>query len=191
MILSLCTATSLEAAIELTPRLNAGVEYTDNFFLTNDNPGSEKESEWITTISPGLTLDITGRAAGLSINYDPVYNMYDKYSDRDYWSHAANLTGTWQTTRHLSMEIVNDYLYTEDPIDEEDLTIRRSRNPYTRNTTSARIDYLFGAENTAYVDGLYSFLENEDPAIDDSVRYGGGGRFYLLDKHQMGIRIGG
>jgi hypothetical protein len=170
------------AAVEVTPRLRTGVEYTDNFFLTNDDPGTEKESEWTTTISPGITLDLTGRNAGLSLSYDPSYIMYDKYSDRDYWQHAANLTGNWQTTRHLGMELTHDYLRTEDPIDEEDLTIRRGRNLYTRNTTSARIDYQFGAENSAYVDGLYSFLENEDPTVEDSERYGGStGDSYWFD----------
>ncbi len=173
LFILLCMTTSLSAEIRLTPRVSSGVEYTDNFFLTNDNPGSEKESEWITAISPGVTLDITSRAADLSLSYDPSYIMYDNYSDRDYWSHAASLIGNWRTTRHLNMELTHDYLKTEDPIDEEDLTVRRGRNPYTRNTTGARIDYQFGADNTAYIDGLYSFLENEDPAIEDSDRYGG------------------
>ena len=190
MILFLCTTTNLHAEIRLTPRLSSGVEYTDNFFLTNDNPGSEKESEWITTITPGVTLDITGRTADLSLSYDPRYTMYDKYSDRDYWSHAAGLIGTWRTTRHLNMELTHDYLKTEDPIDEDDLTIRRGRNPYTRNTTSARIDYQFGADNTAYVDGLYSFLENEDPTIEDSERYGGSAGVIYWFNIRWGIDLG-
>ena len=178
------------AAMQITPRVSAGVEYTDNFFLTNDNPGSEKESEWITAISPGVTLDITGRTADLSLSYDPAYTMYDKYSDRDYWSHVVGLIGTWRTTRHLNMELTHDYLKTEDPIDEEDLTIRRGRNPYTRNTTGARIDYQFGADNTAYVDGLYSFLENEDPAIEDSERYGGSAGVTYWFNIRWGIDLG-
>ena len=190
LFIFLCTTTNLRAEIRLTPRVSAGVEYTDNFFLTNDNPGSEKESEWITTISPGVTLDITGRTADLSLSYDPTYTMYDKYSDRDYWSHAAGLIGNWRTTRHLNMELTHDYLKTEDPIDEDDLTIRRGRNPYTRNTTGARIDYQFGADNTAYIDGLYSFLENEDPTIEDSDRYGGSAGVTYWLNIRWGVEVG-
>lgn len=168
-----CAGADLHAEVRLFPRLNTGVEYTDNFFLTNDDAGSEQESEWITTITPGLTLDITGRSAGLSLSYDPSYTMYNRYSESDYWQHAANLTADWQTTRHLDMALTNDYLKTEDPIDTEDLTIRRGRQPYTRNTTNARVDYRFGDDNTAYIDGLYGLLENQDPTIEDSWRYGG------------------
>ena len=178
------------AAVLITPRVSAGVEYTDNFFLTNDNPGSEKESEWITAISPGITVDFTGRNADLSLSYDPIYTMYDKYSDRNYWSHAAGLIGTWRTTRYLNMELTHDYLKTEDPIDEDDLTIRRGRNPYTRNTTGARIDYQFGADNTAYVDGLYSFLENEDPTIEDSKRFGGSAGIIYWFNIRWGVDLG-
>jgi hypothetical protein len=178
------------AAMNITPRLSTGVEYTDNFFLTNDNIGSEAESEWITAISPGVTVDITDRNASLALSYDPSYIMYDKYSDRDYWEHAVNLTGAWQPTRHLGVELVNDYLRTEDPIDEEDLTIRRGRNLYTRNTSSARIDYQFGAENEAYVDGLYSFLENEDPTLEDSERFGGSAGVIYWFNVRWGIDLG-
>lgn len=171
--LLICFSQSGHAALEITPRLSSGVEYTDNFFLTNDNPGSEKESEWITSISPGLTVDLVGRRVGLSLSYDPAYIMYDKYSDRDYWEHAANATGTWQITRHTNMELSYDYLRTEDPIDEEDLTIRRGRNLYERHTSGARVDYHFGEENIVYADGNYSYLENEDTTIEDSQEYGG------------------
>ena len=191
IFLILVTAAVSNAEISLSPRIRAGIEYTDNFFLTNDNPGSEKESEWTTTISPGVTLDMLARTASLSLSYDPTYNMYDTYSDRNYWSHAVNLAGSWQTTKDLSMQATHTYLYTEDPIDEDDLTLRRRDNPYTRNTTTARIDYRFGAENTVYMDGLYSFLENEDPAIQDSDRAGGSAGMTYWVNIRWGIDLGG
>ena len=169
----LCFSQSGHAALEITPRLSSGVEYTDNYFLTNDNPGSEKESEWTTFISPGITVDIVGRQLGLSLSYDPSYTMYDRYSDRDYWEHAASATGSWQVTRHTNLALSYDYLRTEDPIDEEDLTIRRGRNLYQRHTAGARVDYHFGQENMVYADGNYSYLDNEDTTIEDSQEYGG------------------
>jgi hypothetical protein len=173
LLLSLCTATSLHAAIEITPRISAGAEYTDNVRLVSDD-FAEPESDTITSISPGITIDFSGRSAGLSLSYDPSYvNYYDDSYD-DYWSHAAAADGWWQAGRNTRFSLTHAFLYTEDPIDNDDLTIRRSRNPYTRNTTSARIDHQFGSENTVYADGLYSFLENDDPTIEDSQYYGGG-----------------
>ena len=173
VILSLSTTTYIEAAIEITPRLSAGVEYTDNVRLVSDD-FAEPDSDTITSISPGITIDISGRSAGLSLSYDPSYVNYHDDSYDDYWRHAATADGWWQAGRNTRLSLTHAFLYTEDPIDNDDLTIRRSRNPYTRNTTSARIDHQFGAENTVYANGLYSFLENDDPTIEDSQYYGGG-----------------
>ena len=163
---------NLGAEVRLFPRINTGVEYTDNLFLSNDNIGSEPVSEWITTITPGITMDITGRNAGISLSYDPGYTLYNRYSDYDYWRHAASFTGEWQPTRHLDLALTDDFLKTEDPVDPEDLTVRRGRDAYTRNTTAARADYRFGAENSTFFEGSYHFLDNEDPAIEDSWRSG-------------------
>ncbi len=169
-----CLSVNGHAGVEITPRIRGGIEYTDNYFLSNDNPGSEKESEWITSVSPGLGIDITGRALDLSLNYEPSYTMYDKYSDNNYWEHAADVTGTWRVTRHTEASLDYAFLRTEDPIDEEDLTIRRERDPYDRHTAEARIDYFFGAENSLYALGDYSRLDNEDPTMEDSSEYGAG-----------------
>ena len=188
-MLLMCHTMIGHAAIEITPRLTTGVDYTDNYSLANDNPGSEAESEWITRISPGLSVDMDGRHLGLSLNYDPSYTMYDRYSDRDYWEHAASATGTWQATRYMGMTLSYDFSRTEDPIDEEDLTIRRGRNVYDRHRSEARIDYRFGAENTLYALGNYGNLKNEDTTIQDSEEYGGGAGMVYWFNIQWGIDL--
>lgn len=188
-MLLMCRPMIGHAAIEITPRLTTGVDYTDNYSLANDNPGSEAESEWITRISPGLSVDMDGRHLGLSLNYDPSYTMYDRYSDRDYWEHAASATGTWQATRYMGMTLSYDFSRTEDPIDEEDLTIRRGRNVYDRHRSEARIDYRFGAENTLYALGNYGNLKNEDTTIQDSEEYGGGAGMVYWFNIQWGIDL--
>jgi hypothetical protein len=179
------------AVMKITPHLKTGVEYTDNFFLTNDDPGSRKESVWTTTVSPGLTLDMAGRSADLSLSYNPTYKMYDKYSDYDYWQHAANLTGNWQPTKHLSLQLTDAYLRSEDPIAQGDLTIRRSRQPYTSNSTNAHVSRQFGPDDTLYADGLYTFLNNNDPSLEDSKRYGGSAGVTYWFNIRWGVDIGG
>ncbi|BBO67317.1 hypothetical protein DSCA_12470 [Desulfosarcina alkanivorans] len=171
--LSLCSTTYLHAAMEITPRLSAGVEYTDNVRLVSDD-FADTESDTITTITPGITIDLSGRTAGLALSYDASHVDYYDDSYDAYWSHAATADGWWQSGRNTRLSLTHAFLYTEDPIDNDDLTIRRSRNPYTRNSTSARIDHQFGADNTLYAEGLYSSLENDDPTIEDSQYYGGG-----------------
>ena len=186
-LLLLCRPISGYTAVEIIPRISSGVEYTDNYDLTNGNPGFEEESEWITSISPGVTVNLTGRQLGLSLSYDPSYTMYDEHSENDYWEQAANATGTWQVTRHLGATLSYDFLRSEDPIDEEDLTIRRGRNMYDRHTGEARIDYRFGAENSIYALGNYDYLENEDTTIEDSEEYGGGAGFIYWFNIRWGV----
>ena len=174
VFLLICNSLNGYAALDITPRLSSGVEYTDNYFLTNDNIGSEKESEWTYSVSPGISIDITGRGLGLSLSYDPSYTMYENYSENNYWEQNASAAGTWQATRHTNMSLSYDFSRTEDPIDEEDLTIRRNRNLYDRHTAEARIEYSFGSENSIFTFGNYECLENEDVTIEDNDEYGGG-----------------
>lgn len=152
------------AVTEITPRLSVGTEYTDNVRLTPENA----ESDYITTVTPGITIEFSGRTAGLALSYDPSHVNYYDDSYEDYWRHAANLQGWWQSGRNTRFELTNAFLRTEDPISEDDLTVRRTRNPYTRNTTNISIEQRFGAENVATAAFEHSILENEDPLIEDS-----------------------
>ncbi|WP_319409008.1 outer membrane beta-barrel protein [uncultured Desulfosarcina sp.] len=175
------------AFMEITPRVSAGAEYTDNVRLVPDNA----ESDVITTVTPGLTLDLSGRPAGLTLSYDPSYVDYADGTYEDYWRHRAAGTGWWQPVKSTRLELTDTFLKTEDPISDEDLTVRRTRNPYTRNTVTARADYQFGDENRAYVDGLHTFLENEDPTIEDSERFGGSAGVAYWFNVRWGVDVDG
>jgi hypothetical protein len=175
------------AAMEITPRVSAGAEYTDNVRLSPD----DTETDVITTVTPGITLDVSGRAAGLTLDYDPSYVSYADGTYDDYWRHLAKGSGWWQPVKSTRIELSDTYLKTEDPVSDDDLTVRQTRNPYTRNTASARLDYQFGGENRAYVDGLYTFLENEDPATEDSQRFGGSAGVAYWFNARWGVDIDG
>ena len=152
------------AAMEITPRVSAGAEYTDNVRLTPENT----DTDIITTVTPGITLEVSGKPAGLTLDYDPSYVSYADGTYEDYWRHLASGLVWWQPVKSTRVELSDTYLKTEDPISDDDLTVRRTRNPYTRNTAAARVDHQFGGDNRAYVDGQYILLENQDPSIEDS-----------------------
>jgi hypothetical protein len=44
----------------------------------------------ISTVTPGITLDITGRPAGLTLIYAPSFVTYADDSYDDYWRHQAS-----------------------------------------------------------------------------------------------------
>jgi len=166
-VLIVCWPNHGHAAVLVTPRLSVGTEYTDNVRLEPENT----ESDYITTVTPGVTVDFSGRTAGLALDYDPSYVNYLDDSYDSYWRHAANLDGWWQRGRHTRFALTDAFLKTEDPISDDDLTVRRTRNPYTRNTAAVSVEHRFGSNNIAIAKFEHSMLENEDPLIDDSETY--------------------
>ncbi len=115
-----------------------------------------------------MTLDLLAKHAGLRLDYDPSYRVYEKNSYDDYWQHVANGTAYAQLSKSARVEISDTFLKTENPISEEDFTIRRGQQAYYRNTSSARYDQQFGREDRFGLSYTYSFLKNKDPDVEDS-----------------------
>lgn len=155
------------ATMEITPRLSAGSYFTDNVQLEPDNT----ESDYISTITPGINFNLYGRNAGLALSYDPSYVHYANDTYDAYWRQVGTVEGWWQPGRHTHIALTNNFLSTEDPISNEDLTVRTGRNPYTRNRSNISLEQQFGAESTFRVAFEHGILDNEDPTNYDSQRY--------------------
>ena len=181
-IVTACTfflTTSITFAYQFTftPRISVSQEYTDNYFLTDSN----KEHEYITTISPGFTAQILGKNSGAELLYDPEYAKYDKYDENDTWRHTVGFSAWSDIARNTRIEITDSFLYTEDPLIDSDIatlltenpdasidsTIRRGREPYYRNTAGINLTHQFGRDDSFNLGYRYSFLENDDPELTD------------------------
>ena len=156
--------------MDFTPRISVSEEYTDNLDLDASN---EKE-DFITTVSPGFTLDIDARSSGLSVSYDAGYSFYDEYDEYDSWRHSASLTGWTELSRRSRLEVTDRFLYTEDPrddADEEDFTIRQNRNIYYTNSAGVSLTHRFGENDSIRLGYVYSILENDDETLEDNSRH--------------------
>lgn len=162
------------------PRISINEEYNDNIFLTD----TDKEYDFITSISPGFSIDCIGKISGFGISYDPQYTFYDRYSNYDTWRHNASLSAWTGLTKYTKLELNDSFIRTEDPLSEidnvivdvedyflEDNTIRRSREPYYSNTAGLNLTHQFGELDSLRLKYLYSILENEDPKIEDNIRH--------------------
>jgi len=180
---TLFLTTSITFGFQATfiPRISISEEYTDNLFLTDSN----KEHEYITTISPGFTAQILGKNSGAEISYDPEYAVYDEYDDYDGWRHSVELSGWSELSKNTRLEVSDSFLYTEDPMIDSDIaalraedpdvlidsTIRRNRQTYYTNTAGINLIHQFGRADSFNLGFVYSFLENDDPIYEDNERY--------------------
>lgn len=171
------------AAFRMTfsPRISLTEEYTDNFFLTEDN----EEDEYITIISPGFTVELLGQSKGAEISYDPEYVMYNEYSDYDGWRHLATFYGWLDMTRNTRLDIRDAFFKTddpnpraiddpgggEDPIIPADTTGRDGRETYYTNAASARLTHRFGQLDFFYIEYAHRILRNDDTQLEDSTAH--------------------
>ena len=171
LLLIALSGSSAAAAVTFYPRLSVETSYTDNVDLVPDN----EEHDFITTISPGFDLGLTGRKHESTLSYTPSWALYSRFSEYNEMRHNASLAAMQEITRSTRIELSNDYVYTEDPaydtedpISEVDTTVRRDREPYQSNSTDASLIHQFGPEDSIELGYRYYFLKNDDPRYEDS-----------------------
>ncbi|HWR91657.1 MAG TPA: outer membrane beta-barrel protein [Desulfobacterales bacterium] len=164
------------AQLLFTPRISVTQEYNDNIDLDRRN----KQDDFITTVSPGFTAELLGQTAGLSLSYDPAYLFYADNSDNDYWRHVLNARLWNDFSRSTRLEIQNNFLYSQDPLDDDDVEDqqgnivvrgndrRRAPDTYWRNRASARLNHRFGVEDRTYAQLVYGINEFDNPDDEDS-----------------------
>ena len=164
-----------------TPRISVSEEYTDNYFLTDDN----KVYEYITTISPAFTAQILWISSGAEISYAPSYAIYDRFNENDTLRHNAQFSGWTEIAKNTRLDVSDSFLLTEEPLSEEDIailqtedpsaqidtTIRRSRQTYYTNSARVNLTHQFGESNSINLGYFHGLLENEDPSIEDNERH--------------------
>ena len=177
----LITTNAFSLQYTFQPRVSVSEEYTSNVFLSED----DEKDDWITTVSAGFTARAIGKTGELEVSYDPGYRFYRDFDENDGWRHDAKLLGFSNLTKRTRVDIKNTFLYTQDPLEEEDIlalrdgnvvqegdtTVRKGRRTYYRNTAGTRVTHRFGKDDLVYAGFLYSFLRNRDPQEEDNDRY--------------------
>jgi len=153
--------------ITFTPRVSVNSEYTGNVDLTAEN----ETSDIITTLSPGFDFEASEKTRGVAISYEPGYSRYDKNSVYNTWRHSAQFSGWTGISKRTQLRLNNSFRRSEEPISEEDITIRRGRNPYFTNSASVNLTHQMGKTNSLSLGYVYSILENKAPDIEDSANY--------------------
>jgi hypothetical protein len=162
------------APLTFTPRVSVTEEYNDNIDLDR----KDKMDDFITTVSPGATVEWLGQTAGLRVSYDPAYSVYADHDEFNSWSHRSEASIWNDFTRSTRLELSNFFLYTQDPLAQDTVTENndiivqgnnRSRNQdtYFNDNAIARLSHAFGPEDTTYAQFGYGIFKYDDPDQDD------------------------
>ena len=81
-----------EKKFQWSVRLTASQQYDDNIFLSEDN----EESEWLTTVGPGLTLSVLTEKTPITLDYDLGFTYYARNKADDELRHRLALNGPRQ-----------------------------------------------------------------------------------------------
>ena len=152
------------AQITFNPRIAIAEEYTDNIELSDNN----REDDYITSISPGVTARITSKKVAVEASYDLSYVKYSRFDTNDTLRHRAGVSAGFDLNSKDKFELTNTFVRTEEPLAEEDPTLRRSRRPYFTNAVTTGLVHRFDTTNSAFLRYAYRILENEDAAIEDN-----------------------
>ena len=159
-----------------TPRISVNEEYTGNVFFTAEN----QQSDFITVVSPGFTLEASERTKGVSLTYDAGLSFYHRNTENDTLRHNARLAAWTDLSKTTKLNFYNSFQRTEEPFSEYfvteatpdvDPTRRTGRQPYNRNTAGANVDYQISKYDSISMGYVYSILDNEDPTLEDSTSH--------------------
>ncbi len=193
----LLESTAIAGQFSLTPRLSLSGEFTDNVFLQS----KDKQDDFITSISPGLTASFQERTYGFDWVLDPEYVAYAQTTENNTWRYSGSFNGFMDITKNDTVTLSNRSMMTEEPFSYGDIaqirnespgvpvdpSIRLARNSYLQNNANARFTHQFGQKDSAFLNYNYSLLRNEDSTIPDNDVHAPSGGFAFWFSPRWGV----
>lgn len=154
------------------PRISIRNQYDDNIALAYEN----ENADWITTVSPGLTLRTESPGTQISLDYEAGFSSYRDDASRDSTSHQGIFRLERAVCHHLRIEMRDTFIRSEDPLlmTEEGIEeVFRERRIYHRNTGEATLSWQFSADGSMTIGYRNRYLDSKSPGMEDSISHEG------------------
>ena len=155
---------------EFHPFLTTEEKYDDNLYQTRSN----KRSDWITTISPGITASLLNPLLNFELEYQPGLVYFLHNPQLDYTSHDVNFNSTFDLTPRLTFSLTETFLHSNEPSMDEMLetdyerSLRtRTRAEYDRNTIVPQLEYRFARDSFIRLYYRNTDFSSDDPDEDE------------------------
>ncbi|MBW1716805.1 MAG: outer membrane beta-barrel protein [Deltaproteobacteria bacterium] len=159
------TLSFAQSHFDFTPSIAVSETYDDNIYLDPDH----ETSDYITTVTPRISLALVKQYTRVELAYAPSFVWYQDEDDNNTTRHTATLTFGQQLGSHLRFDLTDTFYRSEEPIEETEgiVGVRHTRRSYKRNSGEASLSYQFGPDNHFSLGYRQSYLENDDPDVDD------------------------
>jgi len=97
-LLALLASHAWPARWDIVPSLSVGETYTDNLSLT---PDASKRSDWVTQVTPGISIAATGARLRFNASYAPEVTYYARGQKDDQVYQRLNATGNAELAKQL------------------------------------------------------------------------------------------
>ena len=162
----------------LTPRISLQEQYDDNIYLEPEN----EVSDWITVVSPGISLALEGPDTTMNLDYEAGFSFYQDDMDMNSTRHQAQADWIQRLTPSVRLQASEAFVRSEEPLVEtagQIKEIRTERSIYYRNDGQVSVSWDFGAEDQVAAGYRNRYLNDGSSLDEDSQGHEG---FLGLDK---------
>ena len=154
----------------LHPYLNLRETYSDNIYLTTDN----RKGDFITTIMPGIQVELPFKRNLLSFGGSAIINEYAKYSSENTIDWNANTSLDLNLGSRFKLKLSDNFLDSHEPRSESStITIEKYKN----NSALASLTYMLADVSKIqldYTNAYWKYKTSDFRSRDENQ-----GSFYL------------
>jgi uncharacterized protein (PEP-CTERM system associated) len=156
---------------DVAPTLSVRETYTDNVLL---DPDASKRADWVTQVSPGISVAATGARLKLDARYTPDFTYYARAQEENQIYHRLNATGNAELAEQLlfvdALANIDRYnVSLQGPLTIDDVNLTGNRVTIGTYAVSPYVRRDFGSEARAEARYTYSVVNSDDPStLSDS-----------------------
>jgi hypothetical protein len=152
--------------------LSLSEEYNDNIFLAH----SERESDFVTYISPGIDFSLRSPNSELKLGYSPTFSYYSSYNELNSTAHRFSANGVLTLSKRLSFTITDTFVKSSEIRDIRaipDLGPITGRIERTLHTIGSGISYSLRDNLSCILNASYSDVDYKEPGLNEVKTYSG------------------
>lgn len=152
--------------------LSLSEEYNDNIFLEP----SDRDSDFITYISPGIDLSIRSVNSELRLGYYPTFSIYSSHDELNDTAHRFTANGSFKLSERLNFTLSDTFVKSSEASDIRtipDIGPITGRLERRLHTISGNISYRL-RDNLSYILGAsYSDTDYKEAGLSEVKTYSG------------------